>query len=62
MEIEEVNLELMYYAQQIRSGVFWITKEEQDELFLQVNSVDISKLDQNYLKLLVNIFHWDIVL
>ena len=60
MEIEEVNLELMYYAQQIRSGIFWITKEEQDELFLKVNSVDISKLDQNYLKLLVNIFHWDI--
>ena len=62
MTIEEVNLELLYYAQQIRSGVFWITKEEQDELFLKVNSVNISKLDQNYLKLLVNIFHWDITL
>lgn len=60
MTIEEVDLELMYYAQQIRSGIFWITKEEQDELFLQVNSVDIRKLDQNYLKLLVNIFRWDV--
>lgn len=62
MTIEEVNLELMYYARQIRSGIFWITKEEQDELILKVKSVDISKLDQNYLKLLVNIFHWDIAL
>ena len=60
MIIEEVDLELMYYAQQIRGGIFWITKEEQDELLLQVNSVDKSKLNQSCLKLLTNIFHWDI--
>lgn len=60
MITEEVDLELMYYAQQIRNGIFWITKEEQDELLLQVNSVDKSKLNQSCLKLLTNIFHWDI--
>lgn len=60
MTIEEVDLELMYYAQQIRSGIFWITKEEQDELLLQIKSVDKSNLNQGCLKLLTNIFNWEI--
>lgn len=60
MTLEEVNQELMYYANQIRSGIFWITKEERDELLLQVNSVDMSKLDQGCLKLITNIFNWEI--
>lgn len=60
MTPEEVNPELTYYANQIRSGIFWITKEERDELLLQVNSVDKSKLDQGCLKLLTNIFNWEI--
>lgn len=59
MTIEEVDLELSYYSSQIRSGFFWITKEEQDELLLQVNSVDKSGLDQGCLKLLTNIFNWE---
>ena len=59
MALEEVNQELMYYANQIRSGLFWITKEEQDELLLQVKSVDKSNLDQGCLKLLTNVFNWE---
>ena len=59
MKLEEVNQELMYYANQIRSGLFWITKEEQDELLLQVKSVDKSKLDQGCLKLITNVFNWE---
>ena len=59
MNTDEVNQELTYYANQIRSGLFWITKEEQDELLLQVNSVDKSGLDQGCLKLLTNIFNWE---
>ena len=60
MNTDEVNQELTYYANQIRSGLFWITKEEQDELLLQVNSVDKSGLDQGCLKLLTTIFKWEI--
>ena len=59
MNTDEVNQELTYYANQIRSGLFWITKEEQDELLLQVNSVDKSNLDQGYLKLITNVFNWE---
>ena len=59
MKLEEVNQELMYYANQIRSGLFWITKEEQDELLLQVKSVDKSNLDQGCLKLISNVFNWE---
>lgn len=59
MNTDEVNQELTYYANQIRSGLFWITKEEQDELLLQVNSVDKSGLDQGCLNLLNNIFKWE---
>lgn len=59
MTLEEVNQELMYYANQIRSGLFWITKEEQDELLLLVQSVDKSNLDQGCLKLISNVFSWE---
>ena len=60
MKIEEVDLELSYYSSQIRSGIFWITKEEQDDLFNKVSKVDKAELDKGNLTLLSNIFNWEI--
>ena len=60
MKIEEVDLEVSYYSSQIRSGIFWITKEEQDDLFNKVSKVDKAELDKGNLTLLSNIFNWEI--
>lgn len=60
MKIEEVDLELSYYSSQIRSGIFWITKEEQDDLFNKVSKVDKAELDKGNLTLLSNIFNWEL--
>lgn len=60
MAIEEVDLELSYYSSQIRSGIFWVTKEEQDDLLDKVNQVDKTELNQGNLALLSSIFNWEL--
>ena len=61
MTIEEVDLELSYYSSQIRSGLFWITKEEQDDLLDKVNQVNKTELNQGNLALLSSIFNWELI-
>lgn len=60
MTIEEVDLELSYYSSQIRSGLFWITKEEQDDLLDKVNQVNKTELNKGNLALLSSIFNWEL--
>ncbi|MEG2707467.1 MAG: hypothetical protein RR959_09010 [Erysipelotrichaceae bacterium] len=60
MKIEEVDLELRYYSMQFRSGLFWITKEEQDNLLDKVKKVDKSKLNQENLELITRLFKWEL--
>ena len=60
MNTDEVNQELTYYANQIRSGLFWITKEEQDDLLNKVNQVNKTELNKGNLALLSSIFNWEL--
>ena len=60
MTIEEIDLELSYYSSQIRSGIFWITKEEQDDLLNKVNQVNKTELNKGNLALLSSIFNWEL--